>query len=39
MQGERNKLIQNCDLQSRVVSVLYFENYTSSEFVTNKPLS
>ena len=26
MQAERNKPIRNCDLQSRVVSVLYFDN-------------
>lgn len=38
MQGERNKPIRNWDLQSRVVSVLHFDNYTSSD-LTNKPLS
>lgn len=39
MQGERNKPMQNWDLQSRVVSVVYFDNYTSSDLVRNKPLS
>ena len=32
MQSDRNKPIHNWDLQSRVVSVLHFDNYTSSDF-------